>query len=128
MEQRKSVTIYETDEVGVVQIADEVVAVIAGIVANENEEIAGMGGGGNFTEILGKKNLSKGVKVDIQEKEVIVDLSIVIRYGVVIPRTAENIQRKVKDAIENMTGLQVKEVNVHITGIEVESMNQNEIE
>lgn len=104
---------------GDVKIADEVVAIIAGLAATEVEGVASMAG--NITnELVGKlgmKNLSKGVKVDVTEEHVSVDLSLNIKYGYNIPEVSEKVQEKVKSAIENMTGLVVLDVNIKIAGV-----------
>ena len=104
---------------GTVRIADEVVGIIAGLAATEVEGIAGMSGGlvGGIAEMLGKKNFSKGVKVEVGEKEAAVDLYIIVKYGVRIPDVALTAQENVKQAIEAMTGLSVVEVNVHVQGV-----------
>ena len=111
----------ETEEnVGVIRIADEVVSIIAGLAATEIEGVAGMSGGlldGGFAEMLGNKNLSKGVKVEVGETETAVDLYIIVEYGVKIADVAWEVQQNVKKAIESMTGLDVVEANVHIEGI-----------
>jgi len=106
-------------EKGSIKIADDVVGIIAGLAATEVEGVAGMSGGivGGIAEILGRKNLSKGVKVQVGEKEAKVDLYIIVNYGVRIPEVAWNVQENVKKAIENMTGLSVVEVNIHIQGV-----------
>ena len=105
---------------GSVRIASEVVKIIAGLAATEVNGVAGMSGGvvDGFTELLKKKNLAKGVKVEVGEKQAAVDLFIVIEYGARIPDTAYTVQENVKRAIESMTGLEVVEVNVHIQGVE----------
>jgi len=109
--------------IGDVQIADDVVAIIAGIAATEVEGVASMAG--NITkEIiskLGMKNLSKGVKVSVLEHGVTVDLSINIDYGYNVLIVSKMVQEKVSTAIENMTGLSVKEVNVQIAGVTIEN-------
>ncbi|HHV17466.1 MAG TPA: Asp23/Gls24 family envelope stress response protein [Thermoanaerobacterales bacterium] len=107
------------NEKGSIKIADDVVGVIAGLAATEVEGVAGMSGGivGGIAEILGHKNLSKGVKVEVGEKEAAVDLYMIVNYGVRIPEVAWNVQENVKKAIENMTGLSVVEVNIHIQGV-----------
>ena len=101
------------------RIADEVVAIIA---ATEVDGVDSMAG--NITnELVGKlgmKNLSKGVKVDVTEEHVSVDLSLNIKYGYNIPDVSERVQDRVKSAIENMTGLVVPEVNVRIAGVNLE--------
>ncbi|MCF2942437.1 Asp23/Gls24 family envelope stress response protein [Paenibacillus tarimensis] len=107
---------YEKTEMGSIQIAPEVIEVIAGLATVEVEGVAGMSGGfaGGIAELLGRKNLSKGVKVEVGQREAAVDVSIIIEYGNRIPEIAAEIQRNVKRSIEMMTGLTVVEVNVHI--------------
>lgn len=107
------------NEVGTVKIADEVVAIIAGMAATEIKGVAGMSGGivGGIAEFVGKKSPSKGVKVEVGEKEAALDLYIIVEFGVRIPEIAHEVQQSVKKAIENMTGLAVVEVNVHIQGV-----------
>lgn len=106
---------------GEIKIADDVVASIAGLAASEVEGISSMAG--NITnEIVGKfgvKNSSKGVKIDVTGDKVIADLYINIKYGYSIPKISSQVQERVRNAIENMTGLEVIEVNVHIVGIDV---------
>lgn len=108
-----------TNGIGSIRIADEVVGVIAGLAATEVPGVAGMSGGlgGGIAEMLGRKNLSKGVKVEVGEKEAAVDLFVVVDFGVQITEVAEQIQLNVKRAIESMTGLAVVEVNVHVQGV-----------
>lgn len=121
VEDRNTHKVYE-DKIGEVQIADEVVAIIAGLAATEVEGVDSMAG--NITnELVGKlgmKNLSKGVKVEVTEDHVSVDLSLNMKYGYSIPKVSEKVQDKVKTAIENMTGLTVLEVNVRIAGVSLE--------
>ena len=112
-------------------IEDEVIATIAGIAVSEVPGVAEMSGGfaGGITEVLsGRKNLAKGIKVDSGEKETKIDVNIIVEYGARIPDVAFEIQNKVKKAVENMTGLKVVEVNVHIQGVSTDNMevgNQN---
>ena len=117
--------LYEKDKIGEVQIADEVVAIIAGLAATEVEGVDSMAG--NITnELVGKlgmKNLSKGVKVEVTEEHVSVDLSLNIRYGYNIPAVSEQVQDKVSAAIENMTGLTVAVVNVRIASVDMGTDN-----
>lgn len=110
------------NEMGGVKISDEVVAIIAGIAATEIPGVAGMSGGiaGGIAEMLGRKNLSKGVKVEVGEKEAAIDLYIIVEYGCRIPDVAWEIQEKVKKSVETMTGLHVVEVNIHIQGVNIE--------
>ena len=109
----------EQNEVGTIRIADEVVGIIAGMAATEIPGVAGMSGGlvGGIAEMLGKKNLAKGVKVEVGEKEAAVDLYVIMEYGVRLPDIAIQVQENVKHAIESMTGLEVVEVNVHVQGV-----------
>ena len=121
-ENRNTHKVYEKDKIGEVQIADEVVAIIAGLAATEVDGVDSMAG--NITnELVGKlgmKNLSKGVKVDVTEEHVSVDLSLNIRYGYSIPSVSEQVQEKVSTAIENMTCLTVLDVNVKIAGVNMD--------
>ncbi|MFO7154638.1 MAG: Asp23/Gls24 family envelope stress response protein [Caldicoprobacter oshimai] len=113
------VTQNKTEEYGKVTFADEVVAIIAGLAATEVKGVAAMSGSvaGGIAEKLGRKNLTKGVKVEVGEKEAAIDLYIIVDYGVRIPEVAWNIQENVKKAVETMTGLSVVEVNVHVQGV-----------
>ena len=115
MDEKKGIN----NALGTIRIADEVVSIIAGLAATEVEGVAGMSGGivGGIAEILGRKNFSKGVKVEVGEKEAAIDLYIIVKYGVRIPDIALNVQEAVKAAIENMTGLSTVEVNVHVQGV-----------
>ena len=112
-------TVYNIEDVGQVQIADEVVAVIAGLAATEVEGVAKMSGNitNEIVSKLGMKKLSKGVKVTITGTQVDVTLNLVLSYGVSIP---QEVQDKVKSAIETMTGLTVSEVNIRIAGIQMD--------
>lgn len=112
-----------------IRISDEVVAVIAGVAVSEVSGVAEMSGGfaGGISEVLsGKKNLSKGIKVESGEKETKIDVNIVVEYGTRIPDVAFEIQNKVKNAVENMTGLKVVEVNVHVQGVKTQTMETPE--
>lgn len=110
----------EISSIGEVMIADDVIATIAGLAATEVEGVSSMQG--NVTnELVGKlgmKNLTKGIRIKVTEDGVTVDLSIQMRYGYSIPKTCKAIQEKVKNAIENMVGLSVKIINVHIVGVD----------
>lgn len=109
-------TEFERTEIGQIQIAPEVIEVIAGLATVEVQGVAGMSGGfaGGIVELLGRKNLSKGVSVEVGQREAAVDVSVIVEYGHRLPEVAGEIQRNVKRSIENMTGLTVVEVNVHI--------------
>ena len=116
------------EEFGTVRISDDVVSIISGLAATEVKGIAGMSGGiaGGIAELLGRKNQSKGVKVTIGEKEVNIDLHVIMEYGVKIPDVAWEVQEKVKKAVETMTGLNVVEVNIHVQGVTMDKANGGE--
>jgi uncharacterized alkaline shock family protein YloU len=121
---------YVKTDMGNIQIAPEVIEIIAGLATIEVEGVAGMSGGlaGGIAELLGRKNLSKGVKVEVGQKEAAIDVSIVVDYGHRIPEVASAIQRNVKQAIHSMTGLHVVEVNVHIHDVHFKGMDKPEEE
>ncbi|HHT96453.1 MAG TPA: Asp23/Gls24 family envelope stress response protein [Clostridiales bacterium] len=114
-----SYTIHENGDIGEVQIADHVVAIIAGIASTEVKGVAAMSSNitNELVAKLGMKNLSKGVRVTVEEDSVIIDLALTLEYGYSIPETSRLVQEKVQKAIENMTGLKVREVNIRITGV-----------
>ncbi len=119
----------EIDE-GSIKIADEVVGIITGLAATEIDGVAGMSGGiaGGIADMLGRKSLSKGVKVEVSDEEATVDVYVIINYGNSIPDVAWKIQDNVKQAIEGMTGLDVKAVNVHVQGVNFPEEEQEEAE
>ncbi|GIO11808.1 alkaline-shock protein [Cohnella xylanilytica] len=119
---------YERTEMGTIQIAPEVIEVIAGLATVEVEGVAGMSGGisSGIAELLGRKNLSKGVKVEVGQKEAAVDVNIIVEYGRRIPEIAAEIQRNVQRSIETMTGLNVVEVNVHIHDVHFKQADKTE--
>ncbi len=108
-----------------IQISNDVVAVIAGVAVSEVQGVSGMSGGfaGGITEVLsGKKNLAKGIKVDILDDTAKIDVNIIVEYGSRIPDVAFEIQNRVKKSVENMTGLKVEEVNVHVQGVNTDAV------
>lgn len=109
----------EDETFGTVKIADDVVAMIAALAATEVDGVAAMNGNvaNEFLSRVGVKGLAKGVRVDIFNKKVKVELVITMEYGFNIPATCQSVQSKVKSAIENMTGLDVTDVNIRIAGI-----------
>ena len=124
MEENKTEEILEVQEIEQsndgIKISNDVVAVIAGVAVSEVPGVASMSGGfaGGISEVLsGKKNMSKGIKVDADEKEVKIDVNIIVEYGSRIPDVAFEIQNRVKKAVETMTGLSVSGVNVHVQGV-----------
>lgn len=126
----EEVTISEITDNNEIKIADDVVAVIAGVAVSEVPGVAEMAGGfaGGITEVLsGKKNLAKGIKVEVLEKETKIDVNIIVEYGVRIPDVAFEIQNRVKKAVETMTGLKVAEVNVHVQGVATTTVEEKEV-
>ena len=120
-EDRRGLKIKE-DGLGEVQIAEEVITIIAGLAATEVEGVCSMGG--NITQELerrlGMKNLSKGVRIEVDEEDKVqVYVTINIAYGNAIPEVSRNVQEKIKSAIENMTGLEVSGVNVRIADVDM---------
>lgn len=117
--ERQSLELREDDSMGSVKIADDVVAMIAALAATEVEGVSSMVG--NITHELmnkmGYKNIARGVKVEVYNKKVKVDISVNIEYGYNIPATGQKIQTKVQSAIESMTGLSVTDVNIRIAGV-----------
>ena len=124
-DERNTYTIQNEASLGEVKIADEVVAIIAALAATEVEGVASMAG--NITnEVIGKlgiKNLSKGVKVDVLEGVVTVSLALNIKYNYSIVDVTGKVQEKVKNAVENMTGIEVADVNIRVAGVEMEKQD-----
>ena len=119
-ENNNEVVAEEIEENEGIEISGDVIAVIAGVAVSEVQGVASMSGGfaGGITEVLsGKKNLAKGIKVDKTDDAVKIDVNIIVEYGSRIPDVAFEIQNRVKKSVENMTGLKVEEVNVHVQGV-----------
>ena len=116
---KKTVVLQDDSDKGQVQIADDVVAMIASLATTEVDGVSAMAG--NITNDLmskvGVKNLTKGVKVDVLNGNVSVDLAVTMEFGCNIPATCQKVQLKVKNAIENMTGLTCSDVNIRIVGV-----------
>lgn len=107
-----------------IEISDDVVAVIAGVAVSEVPGVAGMAGGfaGGISEVFsGKKNLAKGIKVEVDGQKAKIDVNIIVEYGSRIPDVAYEIQTRTKKAVESMTGLQVEEINVHVQGVDTQT-------
>lgn len=127
--------IVEANDDNGISISEDVVSVIAGVAVSEVSGVASMAGGfaGGISEVFsGKKNMSKGIKVEVGEKETKIDVNIIVEYGVRIPDVAFEIQNRVTKAVETMTGLKVVEVNVHVQGVKTieaseETKNKEEI-
>ena len=114
--------ILETNEetsVGTIRIASDVVATIASLAASEIAGVSGMSGGvvGGLAEKLGRKQLTKGVKVDVGEHDAALDIYIIVEYGIAIGEVARRVQEGVKNTVETMTGLACRVVNVHVQGV-----------
>ena len=119
MAQEKNTAEKYSDAIGTVQIADDVVALIAAFAAMEVEGVSGMAGGIDMDSVSkgGMKKLGKAVKVEVSEKGVKADLAIDLVYGYNIPETCSKVQNRVRTSIESMTGLEVKDVNIRVAGI-----------
>jgi len=122
-DERNIYTIQNDAGKGEVKIADEVVAIIAALAATEVEGVASMAGNitNELISRLGMKNLSKGVKVDVLEGVVTVSLTLNLKYNYSVVEVSGKVQEKVKNAIENMTGLEVADVNIHIASVDMEN-------
>ena len=105
------------NEGGTVHISDEVVASIAALTAADVEGVASLSAGVDFAELIGRRNLAKGVKIAIQDHSVMLDISLLVRYSYPIPAVAAKVQKKVKEAVESMTGMTVIEINIHVFGV-----------
>ncbi|MBS4215724.1 MULTISPECIES: Asp23/Gls24 family envelope stress response protein [Neobacillus] len=114
---------HENNGLGKIEIAPEVIEVIAGIAASEVEGVAGMRG--NFAtgvvERLGKKNHGKGVKVELTETGIKIDVYCLMKFGISIPSVAGKIQENIRQALLNMTALEAEEVNIHVVGVQFET-------
>ena len=121
MEQNTYV-LQDDDSFGTVKIADDVVAAIGSIAATEVEGVVSMAGniGNELASKMGVKSLTKGVKVEVNGKNVKADITLIVKYGYSIPKTCKQVQEKVMQAINSMTGLTVKQVNVRIAGVSLE--------
>lgn len=115
---------------GKVTFNSDVIATIAGLATIDIKGVAGMSGGmmSGVTELLGRKNFTKGVKVEVGTEECAVDLNIIVEYGAKIPEVCEKIQKSVKSSIETMTGLKVVEVNIHVQGVMVDKKDDVEVQ
>ena len=104
-----------------IRISEEVIATIAGIAASENENLASMSGGfvDGIAGMLGRKSSGKGIKVELKENSAVIDLAVVMQYGCKIHEVARDMQARVRDAVESMTGMVVTSVNVNVLGVSV---------
>ena len=122
-DERNIYSIQDDNGMGEVKIADDVVAVIAALAASEVDGVASMAGSltNEINSRLGMKNLSKGVKVDVLEGVVTVSIALNLKYNYNIMEVSSQVQQKVKAAVENMTGLEVADVNIKVAGMEMEA-------
>lgn len=129
-EMEENIIDLQDNKIGAVKISDEVVSVIANIAANEIDGVTGMSSGivSGIAEKMGMKNMSKGIKVETGEEEAAIDLYLVIKYGFKIQEVCYKVQENVKMAVENMTGLKVVEVNVHVQGVHFDKEKAKEKE
>lgn len=129
MEENLNINVNEAEnEVGNITISDEVISVIAGVATSEVKGVSSMSGtiAGGIAEILGKKNMGRGVKVVLDGEVATIDLHITVIYGAKVPEVAWEIQEKVKKAVETMTGLTVDKVNIYIEGVVIEKEPKKE--
>ncbi|MFC0299332.1 Asp23/Gls24 family envelope stress response protein [Virgibacillus soli] len=128
MAEQSLVNVSKNTGLGKVEIAPEVIEVIAGIAASEIDGLASMRG--NFAtgvvERFGKKSHSKGVKVELTENAILIDLYVVLKFGFSIPEVAQKLQTNIRQAIKNMTALEIAEINIHVVGVQMESDNLDE--
>ena len=119
MDDKNVITMESNDDVGQVQIADDVIAIIAEIAATEVKGVAGMGGTltGDIVQSFSRKKTPKGVRVELNGSQVMLDMTLIISYGEKIPAVTLEVQKKVKNSIEMMTGLETIAINIHVTGI-----------
>lgn len=114
-------TVDNEEALGRLEVTDDVIAIIAGLAAVEVEGVFSMSGGitGGIADVLGIRNLSKGIRVESKEEKIYIDIYIIAEFGARIPEVAWNIQERVKNKVENMTGMRVMEANIHVQGINI---------
>lgn len=113
---------------GSIKISDEVIATIASVAVSEIDGVCGLMGSiaGEIALKFGKKNSNKGIKVSADDKEAVIDISVVVKYGIRIPEIAWEIQENVKKSVESMSGLTVTKVNIHVAGVEFEKAAESD--
>ncbi|MGI6085545.1 MAG: Asp23/Gls24 family envelope stress response protein [Acetivibrionales bacterium] len=122
----KDINKKEQDSIGEIKISADVITVIAHTVASEVEGVAGMNANlsENISSVLGRKNPTKGVKVEVDDKNVTIDFYILVEYGARIPDVAWRIQERVKSSVEEMTGMNVASINIHVQGISFDKIKE----
>ncbi|MBN9653638.1 Asp23/Gls24 family envelope stress response protein [Halobacillus litoralis] len=131
MSDKQLLNVTDGSTLGNIEIAPEVIEVIAGIAVSEVAGVASMRGNfasGVAERLGGKKNHGKGVKVELTENGVLIDAYVVMDYGISIPDTAQKIQDNTRQALKNMTALDINEINVHIVGVQMETGKEEEVE
>ncbi len=120
-------SIKNLDDIGEIKISSDVITVIAHTVASEVEGVASMNANiaDNISSVLGRKSATRGVKVEITDKDVTIDFYIVVDYGARIPDVAWRIQERVKSAVESMTGMNVTSINIHVQGVSFEKSKED---
>ncbi|UJL44809.1 Asp23/Gls24 family envelope stress response protein [Virgibacillus sp. NKC19-16] len=123
MSEQPLLNVSDDSGLGTVEIAPEVIEVIAGLASTEVEGLFAMRG--NFAsgvaERLGKKAHSKGVKVELTDNGILIDLYVILNFGVSIPQVAQNLQSSIRQTLKGMTALEIDEINVHVVGIQMDS-------
>ncbi len=122
MDDKQLLNVSDDESLGKVEIAPEVIEVIAGIAANEVSGVANMRGNiaSNVSEKFGKKRHGKGIKVELMDEGIKIDLFTVLDYGVSVPKVAQKIQDSIRTTLRNMTALEILEINVHVVGVQIE--------
>ena len=118
-----SESMEEEIDIGTVRISPDVVSAIASVAVTEIDGIAGVAQNltGGLAELLGKRNVSRGIKVEVNDGVAVIDANIIVNYGAVIPAVSAKLQEKIKDDVETMTGISVDRVNVHVQGVKLET-------
>ncbi|WP_099158467.1 Asp23/Gls24 family envelope stress response protein [Virgibacillus ndiopensis] len=128
MSDQPLLNVSDDTSLGKVEIAPEVIEVIAGIASLEVEELSAMRG--NFAtgvvERFGKKSHGKGVKVELTDNGILIDLYVVLNYGVSIPHVAQKLQTNIRQTLKNMTALEIDEINVHVVGVQMDAKDESE--
>lgn len=126
MSEQPLLNVSEDTSLGTVEIAPEVIEIITGIAASEINGLSSMRG--NFAsgvvERFGKKSHGKGVKVDLTETGIMIDLYVVLDFGISIPQFAQELQTNIRQTIKSMTALEIAEINVHVVGIQMDSTDE----
>ena len=111
-----------------IRISSEVIAVIAGIISSDMPGIAGMSGGvvGGIAEKLGRRDLTKGIKVRLNEDKVTIELNVIAEYGTSVVESTEKLKKEVRTNVEKTTGLKVEAININVLGIELQKEDEED--